>query len=141
MMRLLRRRLRNDRGTAAVELAIVLPVFLLLVFGALSFGLAMSTKGLLNQAAADGARAGIGQASPLAAGTAQAKNELTGSGLPVNNATESASEATCPTLGGSTECLTVTTTGSPILNVGFSFFGAWIGVPSTLTSTATVEIQ
>src|SRR4030088_1277265 len=56
----LRRRGGNDRGTAALELAFILPIFLLIVYGGLSFGLAMAAKGSITQAAAEGARSAIG---------------------------------------------------------------------------------
>lgn len=60
-MRLRRLQLRkNDRGTVALEFAVVVPVFLLLVYGGLSFGLAMASKGVMTEAAAEGARAAVG---------------------------------------------------------------------------------
>jgi len=59
-MERLRRTRGDDRGTAALELAFVLPVFLLIVYGGLSFGLAMAAKGSITQAAAEGARSAIG---------------------------------------------------------------------------------
>jgi Flp pilus assembly protein TadG len=65
-MQRLRRSRGDERGTAALELALVLPIFLLLVYGGLSFGLAMSAKGSITEAAAEGARAAIG-ASVIAA--------------------------------------------------------------------------
>src|SRR5205807_4550690 len=65
-MQRLRRSRGDDRGTAALELALVLPIFLLLVYGGLSFGLAMAAKGSITEAAAEGARSAIG-ASVIAA--------------------------------------------------------------------------
>jgi Flp pilus assembly protein TadG len=56
----LRRRGSDDRGTAALELAFILPIFLLIVYGGLSFGLALAAKGSITQAAAEGARSAIG---------------------------------------------------------------------------------
>ena len=55
-----RRTRGDDRGTAALELAFILPVFLLIVYGGLSFGLALAAKGSVTQAAAEGARSAIG---------------------------------------------------------------------------------
>jgi Flp pilus assembly protein TadG len=60
MVERFRRTRGDDRGTAALELAFVLPVFLLIVYGGLSFGLAMAAKGSITQAAAEGARSAIG---------------------------------------------------------------------------------
>ncbi|HEU5002636.1 MAG TPA: TadE/TadG family type IV pilus assembly protein [Actinomycetota bacterium] len=67
-MRLRRLQLRkNDRGTVALEFALIVPVFLLLVYGGLSFGLAMAAKGVMTESAAEGARAAVG-AAPDASG-------------------------------------------------------------------------
>jgi Flp pilus assembly protein TadG len=65
-----RLRCRNERGSVAVEFALIVPVFLLLIYGGLSFGLAMSARGVLTEAAAEGARAAIGaQVIPADAGS------------------------------------------------------------------------
>lgn len=47
---------RQDRGAAAVELAIVLPVLLLVLFGLIDFGRAFNANMALTQAAREGAR-------------------------------------------------------------------------------------
>ncbi len=49
---------RSRRGQAAVEFALILPVFVLLVFGALEFGRAYFDAHLLTNAAREGAREG-----------------------------------------------------------------------------------
>ncbi len=54
---LLRRaRRRDERGQALVETAIVIPVILLLTFGAIELGLGFSQKGTLEAAVRTGAR-------------------------------------------------------------------------------------
>ena len=59
MKRLLTRRLLLERkGQAVVEFALILPVFVLLVFGALEFGRAYYTLHLLTNAAREAARVG-----------------------------------------------------------------------------------
>lgn len=50
-------RLPSDRGAAAVEMALVLPVLLMLLVGIVEFGQAYYTKIALTSAARDGARA------------------------------------------------------------------------------------
>jgi len=52
----IRTRLRSDRGAASVELALVLPVLLLVVFGIIDFGRAYNSKILVGAAAREGAR-------------------------------------------------------------------------------------
>lgn len=46
----------GDRGNAAVEFALVLPLLLLIVFGLIDFGRALNTQITLTQAAREGAR-------------------------------------------------------------------------------------
>jgi Flp pilus assembly protein TadG len=50
---------RAETGSVVVEAAIVYPVFLLLVFSALEFGLIMYTSGLVNDALIEASRYGI----------------------------------------------------------------------------------
>ena len=52
--------MRNrQRGAAAVEFAIILPVLVVLVFGMIEFGLMFYDKAVLTNASREGARAGI----------------------------------------------------------------------------------
>jgi Flp pilus assembly pilin Flp len=50
-------RRRTDNGAAAVEFALVLPLLVLLLFGIISYGVMLSFRQSLSQAAAEGARA------------------------------------------------------------------------------------
>ena len=47
---------RGDRGAAAVEFALIVPVLLVVVFGIIDFGLLMNSSSLLSNAAREGAR-------------------------------------------------------------------------------------
>lgn len=49
-------RARNERGAAAVEFALILPVLLLILIGIVEFSLAFNAQLSLNQAAREGAR-------------------------------------------------------------------------------------
>ncbi len=50
---------RNRRGTAAVEFALVAPVFFLLVFGMIEFGRMVMVQQVLTNASREGARIGV----------------------------------------------------------------------------------
>jgi len=54
-----RGRSQGSPGAAAVELALVLPLFLVLLFGVVEFGLIMYAKGIITQASREGARWGV----------------------------------------------------------------------------------
>jgi Flp pilus assembly protein TadG len=48
---------RRDRGAAAVEFALLLPVLMLFIFGIIDFGRMVNAKITINEAAREGARA------------------------------------------------------------------------------------
>jgi Flp pilus assembly protein TadG len=60
-------RRHNDRGAAAVEFALVLPLLMLLVFGIAEFGRAYHIQTTLSNAARDGVRVMALQNDPAAA--------------------------------------------------------------------------
>lgn len=51
------RRCKDERGAAIVEFALLIPIILLFLFGIITFGLILSFKQGITQAAAEGARA------------------------------------------------------------------------------------
>lgn len=51
--------LKNSKGTAAIEFAIIAPLFLLVVFSIISYGLYLSTANTIEQMAADAARTAV----------------------------------------------------------------------------------
>jgi Flp pilus assembly protein TadG len=64
------RRLRDERGAAVVELSIALIVLVVIIFGIVSYGVILSFKQTMTQAAAEGARAGAMGTATTAAGLA-----------------------------------------------------------------------
>jgi Flp pilus assembly protein TadG len=50
---------RNDRGSAAVEMALLMPVLLMVLFATVDFGRMYNAKITLTEAARDGARAAV----------------------------------------------------------------------------------
>jgi len=53
------KRLRCQKGVAAVEFAIILPVLMIIIFGIIEFGLLLYDKQVITNASREGARAGI----------------------------------------------------------------------------------
>lgn len=66
MRRGIRGNQRRQRGVAAVEFALVLPILLLIVFGIVEFGVALYDKAVITNASREGARAGVVLKSPKA---------------------------------------------------------------------------
>jgi Flp pilus assembly protein TadG len=58
---------RRDRGAAAVEMALLLPLLLLLIFGVIDFGRMLNAQITVTEAAREGARAAAIQNSQTAA--------------------------------------------------------------------------
>lgn len=75
---------REERGAAAVEFALILPILVVLVFGIIAFGYMLSFRQALSQAAAEGGRA----AAVKPAGTADG-DRLTAARAAVNDALDS----------------------------------------------------
>ena len=61
---MIKRSLKNERGGAAVEFAILLPLLLLIIFGGIEYGLVMFNKQVLTNASREAVRAGIVQDGP-----------------------------------------------------------------------------
>jgi Flp pilus assembly protein TadG len=53
------RSIRSNKGAAMVELAIILPMVLIVLFGIIEFGLIMYDKAVITNGSREGARAGI----------------------------------------------------------------------------------
>lgn len=149
MERLTKQRgLRDERGAALVEFAIVSVIFLTLVFGAISYGMIFSAKHSLTNAASEGARAVL-KMSPLASDAdkiTMATNKATDAakaGLGSKGVYLDAVAAAIDTCASDTtqRCITVTVTypysahplvpAMPLLNF----------LPSSIKSTAVVELS
>jgi len=57
-------KIRQQEGGSALELAIILPVMILIVFGIIEFGLILYNQQIITNASREGARAGIVARSP-----------------------------------------------------------------------------
>jgi hypothetical protein len=71
----------RDRGAAAVEFVLVAPLFLLLIFGLVSFGLLLYTLVTAQQAAREGARLAAVGVDDCASWTADVRSRASGVSL------------------------------------------------------------
>ena len=122
----------GDRGAAAVELALILPVLLLLIGGVVDFGRAFFAQIIITNAAAEGARAGVVRADPVVRANAAGALAPGWVNPPtvVGNCTTTATTPASPSIS-------VTTSAT----FSYFFLNAIPGVtsPTTLRSTATMR--
>lgn len=81
---------QNERGAAAAEFALLLPVLLTILFGIMEFGMIMYGREVVTNASREAARAGIIQVSPkptVGQITTIATNYLTGTGIRLSDVT------------------------------------------------------
>jgi Flp pilus assembly protein TadG len=130
-------RASRDRGAAAVEFALLLPLLLFLVFGIIDFGRALNAQITLTQAAREGARlAALGE-SNVVSGTQAAASGLS----PVNVSVVTS----CPAGAGAGVNAKVTATYSftfvtPI-NAIAHMFGSNLGSGMTLSATGVMPCE
>lgn len=130
----------NERGAAAVEFALLLPVLLTLLFGIIEFGMIMYGREVVTNASREGARAGIVLVTPkLAAGAIQtiATTYLTGTGISPSDVTVTVAGA------GGARPATLTVTATYLYPWLIPYIPTVLGLPSPLpiamTTTMTHE--
>jgi Flp pilus assembly protein TadG len=139
-----RTRLRDERGVALVEFAVVSLLFIGLAYAGISYGVIFWVKHTLTHAAAEGARAGVGAPVGNEIDTAKAKAEqVIGDSLGSRAAHVPAITPTVATCDGSSQnCITVTISypysAHPILPALPPFLPF---LPGTLSSTSVVELS
>src|SRR5215471_13887973 len=94
------RRRDPSRGGAAVEFALVLPIFLLLVMGALDYGYFFFSEQVVTGAAREGARAGSTDTLASAAATAKsvAYTYMTRNGINCDTGDDTCVHTSAPTI-------------------------------------------
>ncbi len=106
-----RRRLprRNEAGAALVEFALVVGLFVMILYGLIYFGMALATKQRVTNAAAEGARSAVGAASPADAQTAAQNRVQALLGAPNGRYTVNPVAAPCNVaVTNGPQCITVT---------------------------------
>src|SRR5947207_6832460 len=66
------KRLSGENGVEMLEFALVIPIFIFVLYGLIAFGMMLSAKQTITNAASEGARAAVG-ATGDPVGTARAK--------------------------------------------------------------------
>jgi Flp pilus assembly protein TadG len=141
------RRKRGDRGAALVEMALTLPLMLLVAFGIFEFGRAFQTWQVLTNAAREGARVAVLPNSLQSAVDSRVRAYMQMGALPnFGSATVSVNNNATISIGAGTATASVVTVGYPfqfiVLNpvarlvVGSSQLGA---APFTMTASATMR--
>lgn len=130
----------SDRGTAAVEFALILPVLLLIVFGIIDFGRALNAQITLTGAAREGVRlAALGYSdAAIQARVAAAAPSLTGITTTV--------VANCPPGAGPAEDAQVDVSYrfsfiTPIGAVAGFIGGSGLGAPIVLTAQGVMSCE
>ena len=139
-----RRRLvrRDQSGAAAVEFALVVGLFVFILYGLITFGMILATKQRVTNAAAEAARAAVGQTNAADAKSA-AVARVVASGLPTGTYSigPGAGEPTVFACG-SFQCIQVTVTynlaGNPVVPPAP---GLGLVTPNTISSTAVVQYR
>ncbi len=127
----------NQHGYATVEFALALPVLLLVLFGAVEFGLAFHSQQILTDASREGARAGIIMATPRPSASqiqTVVRDYLTAVGWDANKATITVTGAG----GASGSNLTVRVDYPSTFTVLHKLAP---GVPATITQHSTTVMK
>jgi len=130
--------MRRDRGAAAVEFALMLPVLLLIVFGIIDFGRALNAQVTITQAAREGARLDALNQPNVVSRTQAAATGLSGVGVTVVSA--------CPPGSGPTANADVKVSYTfnfvtPIGAIAGFFGGSGLGSPLVLTAEGVMPCE
>lgn len=131
---------RKERGAAAVEMAIVLPLLLLVVGGLVDLGRAYYLNAVITNASREGARM-----VAMSYTTAQADTRVNQAAVGLGALTKNVSYTTCPNAAGAGTATVSIPTGPAnnqfhwlVLNVVPSLFGRTITTP-TLSATGSMR--
>jgi Flp pilus assembly protein TadG len=125
----------RQAGAAAVELALVLPMLLVIVFGIIDFGRAYNAKVSLTQAAREGARVRSrgGDAAATTSRVRQAAGFVPGGSVAVN------AGSACPATPTATDVATVTATYTFSFVTPVGQLAGFAAGPITLTGTGVMR--
>jgi Flp pilus assembly protein TadG len=129
------KRFRAESGEALVEMALVLPILIVLSMGMLDFGRAFHTKSLLDQAAREGARVAVVTAPDVGIVQGRVSDVLATGGVTAKSTTVSA-------VGPDRMVtVTVTTTFTFVTPGVFTLIGASYGNTINMTGKSTMRFE
>ncbi len=128
---------RNQRGQAIVEMALVLPILIMLIFGIVEFGRILNTYMEVTNLSREGARAGaVGKTDSQIISTVQ--NSAAGLGLDTTILTVTPQPSSySPRVRGSSVTVQVT---YPV-DIIAPLIGTIIGDPYPVTSQTTMRVE
>ena len=132
-----KKRLRPDSGEALLEMALVLPILIVLSMGMLDFGRAFHAKSLVDQAAREGVRMAAVPPTDVAAVQARVAAILASGGI------TGAPAATVSAVDPATHLITVTATYSfQFVTPGvFKLVGAGVGNSIPMTGRSSMRFE
>jgi Flp pilus assembly protein TadG len=136
------RRGAGQRGAVLIEFALASTIFLMLVYGAISYGVMFWVKSTITHAAAEGARAAIRSTNAVTGAKASAEAILDAS-LPTGKSTYA--KPVTPTTGpcsynASETCITVTVTYPYAAHPVVPALPLLSFLPSQLRSTSVIQL-
>src|SRR5206468_11811900 len=148
------KRLCGENGVEMLEFALVIPIFIFVLYGLIAYGIALSAKQTITHSAAEGARAAVGavanpgetqdQAEVRVARDRVAKDlqgSLSGNNQYVDTSQTAVGYCNAPLTAGP-KCITVKVSypysDHPLVPQAP---GLGLVMPNTLSSTAVVEVQ
>jgi len=136
---------KSQRGAAALEFALVLPILIVLIFGVVDFGLMINSQAVFANAARDAARAGS-----FSATKAEIQGVVTSETSYLTNDTDVTTVVTCRKPGNpGTACSSAYDTekqsgGTVIVTITYThnwLTPALLGLPNTSLVTKTSEMR
>lgn len=136
------RRGRCQRGAVLVEFALTATIFMMLIWGAISYGVMFWVKSTITHAAAEGARAAIRSTDPVAGAKASTEGILDSS-MPAGKAgyAKPVTPTTAPCSYNTSEtCITVTVTYPYAAHPVVPSIPLLSFLPSQLRSTSVIQL-
>ncbi|GGO87559.1 hypothetical protein GCM10011584_12480 [Nocardioides phosphati] len=132
---------RDEKGAAALEFALVLPMLLLIVFAIISYAYMFSIRQALTQAAAEGARAAAVASTSQASAQATAAVNAALSGYSMTCGTKGLTCTPTSTTCGTAACMRVTVSFAYRANNPLPNLLPDAMIPATLTFTSSAEVN